>query len=93
MDKEEKKINLPPELEGKKCRIRKLTPREVWRLMDVDDKDIDLVFASGLSNSSLYKLAGNSIVVNVLFHIFRKMFIEPEPDVDKNNDGTQLTLF
>ena len=93
MDKEEKKINLPPELEGKKFRIRKLTPREVWRLMDVDDKDIDLVFASGLSNSSLYKLAGNSIVVNVLFHIFRKMFIEPEPDVDKNNDGTQLTLF
>lgn len=93
MDKEEKKINLPPELDGKKFRIRKLTPREVWRLMDVDDKDIDLVFASGLSNSSLYKLAGNSIVVNVLFHIFRKMFIEPEPDVDKNNDGTQLTLF
>lgn len=92
MDKE-KKPNLPPELEGKKFRIRKLTPREVWRLMDVDDKDIDIVFASGLSNSSLYKLAGNSIVVNVLFHIFRKMFIEPEPDVDKNSNGTQLSLF
>lgn len=34
-----------------------------------------------------YKLAGNSIVVDVLFHIFRKMF------VDKENETQQLTLF
>lgn len=93
MEQERKhELNLPPELQGKKFRIRKLTPREVWRLMDVDDKDIDVVFASGLSNSSLYKLAGNSIVVNVLFHIFRKMFIETEPDVEAGS-STQLTLF
>lgn len=87
-----KQINLPPELEGKQFRIRKLTPREVWRLMDVDDKDIDVVFASGLSNSSLYKLAGNSIVVSVLFHIFRKMFIETDADTSEN-DVRQLELF
>ena len=78
MDQEKKQITLPPELEGKKFRIRKLTPRECFRLMGVDDKDIDRIQAAGISNSAQYKLAGNSIVVDVLFHIFRKMFIETE---------------
>ena len=92
MEKENNnQINLPEELRGKKFRIRKLTPREVFRLMDVDDKDIDSLFATGLSNSSCYKLAGNSIVVSVLYHIFRKMFIETEPD--KSSEPQQLTLF
>lgn len=90
--KEKKQINLPPELQGKKFRIRKLTPRECFRLMGVDDADIDKIQASGISNSSQYKLAGNSIVVDVLFHIFRKMFIETEPDIEKGNQQ-QLTLF
>ena len=75
------------ELKGKKFRIRKLTPRECFRLMGVDDKDIDKIQASGVSNSSQYKLAGNSIVVDVLYHIFRKMFIETD------NESQQLTLF
>lgn len=84
-------IELPAELKGKKFRIRKLTPRECGRLMNVDDADIDKIEASGLSNSAMYKLYGNSIVVSVLYHLFRKLFIETEPD----NDGTptQLTLF
>ena len=80
-------IELPSELKGKKFRIRKLTPRECFRLMGVDDKDIDKIQAAGVSNSSQYKLAGNSIVVDVLFHIFRKMFIDTE------NESQQLTLF
>lgn len=80
-------IELPSELKGKKFRIRKLTPRECFRLMGVDDKDIDKIQASGVSNSSQYKLAGNSIVVDVLFHIFRKMFIDTE------SESQQLTLF
>lgn len=84
-------INLPEELKGKKFRIRKLTPRECFRLMDVDDKDIDKIQWAGLSNSAQYKLAGNSIVVDVLFHLFRKMFIETEPDHDEN--PVQLSLF
>ena len=84
-------IKLPEELKGKKFRIRKLTPRECFRLMGVDDKDIDKIQASGVSNSAQYKLAGNSIVVDVLFHIFRKMFIETEQDF--NGKPTQLTLF
>lgn len=84
-------IELPEELKGKKFRIRKLTPRECFRLMGVDDKDIDKIQAARISNSAQYKLAGNSIVVDVLFHIFRKMFIETEQDF--NGKPTQLTLF
>lgn len=80
-------IELPSELKGKKFRIRKLTPRECFRLMGVDDKDIDKIQAAGVSNSAQYKLAGNSIVVDVLFHIFRKMFIETE------SESQQLSLF
>lgn len=93
MEQERKhNLNLPPELQGKKFRIRKLTPRECFRLMGVDDADIDKIQASGISNSSQYKLAGNSIVVDVLFHLFRKMFIETDPDIEKDNQQ-QLTLF
>ena len=68
-------------------RIRKLTSRECLRLMDVDDSDIDKLTAAGISNTQLYKMAGNSIVVNVLYHIFRKMFVE------KENENEQLTIF
>lgn len=56
-------------------RIRKLTPRECFRLMGVDDSDIDKMQTAGISNSQQYKLAGNSIVVDVLYYIFRQMFI------------------
>ena len=111
-------ITLPAELQGKKFRIRKLTPRECFRLMGVDDADIDKIQAypyeslvehpayskeerfrgmtdkekraamrQSISNSAQYKLAGNSIVVDVLFHLFRKMFIETGQE-----DGAQ-TLF
>ena len=52
---------------------RKLTPKECWRLMGFDDEDFDRA-AVGCSNSQLYKQAGNSIVVNVLMEIFRRLF-------------------
>lgn len=84
---------LPAELQGKKFRIRKLTPRECFRLMGVDDSDIDKIQAAGISNSGQYKLAGNSIVVDVLYHIFRKMFIETGPDGATNKQAQQLSLF
>ena len=47
-------------------RIRKLTPKECFRLMGFDDADIDVLIENGISNTQLYKQAGNSIVVNVL---------------------------
>lgn len=54
-------------------RIRKLTPRECWRLMGFTDEEFDRA-SVGISNSQLYKMAGNSIVVNVLEAIFKKLF-------------------
>lgn len=101
-------------------RIRKFTPRECFRLMGVDDADIDKIqlypfgtdiehpaysyeerlanmsedekrklMRQGISNSQQYKLAGNSIVVDVLYHLFRKLFIQT--DCEKEN--YQQTLF
>ena len=64
-------------------RIRKLTPKECWRLMGVRDEQFDKLH--DISNSQLYKLAGNSIVVDVLMGIFKNMFLE-------NDSKGQLTL-
>lgn len=66
--------------------IRKLTPRECWRLMGVKDEQFNRLH--GISNSQLYKLAGNSIVVDVLEAIFRNLLM-PETTDTKG----QLTLF
>ena len=57
-------------------RIRKLTPRECFRLMGLKDNEIDKIQATGISNSQQYKMAGNSIVVNVLEAIFRNLFLK-----------------
>lgn len=79
-------------------RIRKLTERECFRLMGVDDKDIDTIQASGVSRSAQYKMAGNSIVVDVLYHIFRQAFTS-DRDIDGlvvetiKVDVQQLKLF
>lgn len=61
--------NLVPELT---VRVRRLTPKECWRLMGFDDEDVDKA-AEVCSNSQLYKQAGNSIVVDVLMAIFKEM--------------------
>ena len=57
-------------------RIRKLTPRECWRLMGFSDEDFEKAQSAGISNSQLYKQAGNSIVVNVLEGILRSLPID-----------------
>lgn len=68
----------------KNYRIRKLTPRECWRLMGVKDEQFNKLH--DISNTQLYKMAGNSIVVDVLMGIFKNLFL--------SDDGTsgQLTL-
>lgn len=68
-------------------RVRKLTPREVFRLQDLSEEDIDKILESGVSKTACYALAGNSITIAPLFHIFRKIFIEPECEEQ------QLSLF
>ena len=54
-------------------RIRKLTPKECFRLMGFDDEDFYKAEAVN-SNSQLYKQAGNSIVVDVIEKIYEKLF-------------------
>lgn len=66
--------------EGELCkieryRIRKLTPRECWRLMGYTDADFDKAQTVN-SNTQLYKQAGNAIVKQVLMAIFKQMNIK-----------------
>lgn len=70
-------------------RIRKLTPRECFRLMGVDDVDIDKIQGAGISNSQQYKMAGNSIIVDTLYYIIRKLFV----DKGCEKEGHQQSLF
>lgn len=68
-------------------RIRKLTPRECYRLMGFKDEYFDRI--QGVSNSQLYKQAGNSIVVDVLRAIFRelkKQYPDDFTDIWEEND-------
>ena len=57
-------------------KIRKLTPKECWRLMGFSDQDFTKAQMTGLSNTQLYKQAGNSIVVPVLEEIFKNLFLK-----------------
>lgn len=54
--------------------IRRLTPTECFRLMGMKDNEIKKLISSGISDTQLYKLAGNSIVVDVLVAIFGQLF-------------------
>lgn len=55
-------------------RVRKLTPKEYWRLMGISDEDFEKAKKVN-SNSQLYKQAGNAIVVDVLEGIFKGLFL------------------
>ena len=63
--------------EMSKYRIRKLTPKETWRLMGFPDEAFEKAEAVN-SNSQLYKEAGNSIVVDCLVHILKNLKLEVE---------------
>lgn len=60
----------------KEIKIRKLTPLECWRLMGFRDENFYKAQELGISDSALYKQAGNSIVVNCLYYIFKNLFKE-----------------
>ena len=81
-------------------RIRRLTPRECFRLQDVSEDDIDKIQnyeypygKSGkmkhISESQQYKLAGNSIPVACMFYIFKNLFSSP---VEKAADAAPVQL-
>lgn len=63
-------------------RIRKLTPKECWRLMGFSDEDFKKAQGAGISNSQLYKQAGNSIVVGVLMAVLNNL-------IGGKDDGTR----
>lgn len=73
-------IRIPQATETGVCRIespiriRKLTPKECFRLMGFSDKDFEAA-ANVVSNSQLYKQAGNSIVSDVLYYILRELYV------------------
>jgi DNA (cytosine-5)-methyltransferase 1 len=69
-------------------RIRRLTEREAYKLMGLKDDEIDLLLASDLSSTAIYKMAGNSIVVDVLKNVFEKMLI---PQEDSESDSETKT--
>ena len=72
---------------GKKVAIRKLTPYECLRLMGVNEDNIDKARKSGITKTNIYKMAGNSIVVQCMTGIFEQLFYP------KNQKGQQLKLF
>jgi DNA (cytosine-5)-methyltransferase 1 len=74
-------------------RIRKLTPLECFRLMGFDDADYWVCKNAGISDSQLYKMAGNSIVVQVLEGILTNLFIKSGADVPDYFYAEQLALF
>ncbi len=55
------------------CRIRRLTPRECWRLQAFDDFLFDRAKAAGISDAQLYKQAGNAVTVNVVYEIGKRL--------------------
>lgn len=61
-------------MKNNKYRIRKLTPKECWRLMGFSDKQFEKAKEAGISNTQLYKQAGNSIVTDVLYYIFKELY-------------------
>ena len=72
-----------------KYRIRKLTPKECWRLMDFTDEDFYKAEEVN-SNTQLYKQAGNSICKNVLVAIFGQM-LDGKEDVYKEINSTHFS--
>lgn len=55
-------------------RYRNLTPKEYFRLMGFTDADAELLELNGISKTQLYKMAGNSIPVKMLEHLFKQLY-------------------
>lgn len=72
-------------------KVRRLTPYEAWKLMGVSDEDFSKV-SKIMSNTSLYKQAGNSIVVQVLEYIFINLFIDYDSPIQEKDFEVQLPL-
>ncbi|MCP4985216.1 MAG: DNA cytosine methyltransferase [Colwellia sp.] len=65
-------------------KIRRLTPKECFRLQTVPERHIETILNSGVSNSQLYKMCGNGWTIDVIAHFFKEV---------NNVDAQQQTLF
>lgn len=76
-----------------RIRIRKLTPTECWRLMGFRDSDIENSIHMGISDSQLYKQAGNSIITNcialIMEHLFKAQYDQSYICYDENFTNPQ----
>lgn len=79
----DKKDNYIVEYKGRWVRIRRLTPTEAFRLMDVDNGNIEKIKAAGISDTQMYKLAGNSIVVAPMAGILKNLLLRDECKTDE----------
>ena len=59
---------------GEYLRFRRLTPSECFRLMGVNEENIIKLTSSGVPEGQLYKMAGNAIVVDTLFYLYKSLF-------------------
>jgi DNA (cytosine-5)-methyltransferase 1 len=62
-----------PDMIRRGFRIRKLTPKECWRLQGFPDWAFERARADGISDSQLYKQAGNAVTVNVVYEIAKRL--------------------
>ena len=74
-------VAVRPENTSSPLRVRRLTPGECFRLMGFRLEDSQLLSSHGISNTQLYHMAGNSIVVDVLMEIFKEIYISKEEEL------------
>lgn len=86
--------NRQPKILESRTKVRKLTPKECWRLMGFRDLDFDLASAIGVADSHLYKQAGNSIITNCVRllaeHIYKAQYNNNYECTDENFTRPQV---
>lgn len=73
--------------EGKSIAIRKLTPRECWRLQGFSDEQFEKAKKAGISDTQLYKQAGNAVTVDVIEQIGKRLVLEDDKAKKSSNFG------
>ena len=73
--------------DGKSIAIRKLTPRECWRLQGFSDEQFEKAKKAGISDTQLYKQAGNAVTVDVIEQIGKRLVLEDDKAKRSSNFG------
>ena len=74
-------------------RIRKLTPRECFALMGLTKEDCDKCVAVGVSNSQLYKQAGNGLITNCVQYICEHLYKAQNNETYQTTDEKMAYLY